>query len=537
LLAIAVAVAGCGGGTKKGGSIIIGTVGPDNYDPVEFQTLQAESALHLVYTPLVTYRDSTGPSSQDLVPGMADSVPTATNGGKTYKFHLRPNLKYSDGTPVKASDFTNVIKRELFLAGPYSPFFAGIVGGAKYQAAKKENAPLPGIVANDSTGDITVTLEAPDSKFLYAVALTSVGLTPAAKSPFKSLTANPPPGDGPYTMKIVNPSPTSGQFVLTKNPKFDVPGLAKGNVDKITGMVSQNVNQMAENIANNKWDYMTEDPTGDLLPQIEQKYSSRFRLDPNPPNTYYFFLNVKIPPFNNLQARQAINYAIDSRALERIFGGRLKPSCNFLPPAMTGYQAISPCPWGDPNGPGNIAKAKQLVASAGLTGTPVTMWTNNKPPRPDIGDYVRSTLQQIGFKASIKQLDQKVYFATIGNPKSNAQIGFTDWYQDFPHPDDFIGSLMIGDALKSTPTFNEGQVNDPQINATEAKLRTQDPKAVAPQWAALDKLINSPGKAYIVPYGNELASTFTSDRIDFQKCSGAPHFVYRNDWSLFCLKK
>jgi peptide/nickel transport system substrate-binding protein len=165
------------------------------------------------------------------------------------------------------------------------------------------------------------------------------------------------------------------------------------------------------------------------------------------------------------------------------------------------------------------------------------MWTNNKPPRPDIGDYVRSTLLQIGFKASIKQLDQKVYFATIGNPKSNAQIGFTDWYQDFPHPDDFIGSLMIGDALKSTPTFNEGQVNDPQINATEAKLRGQDPKAVAPQWAALDKLINSPGKAYIVPYGNEEASTFMSDRIDFQKCSGGPHFVYRNDWSLFCLKK
>src|SRR3954454_7120604 len=128
LLAIAVAVAGCGGGTKKGGSIIIGTVGPDNYDPVEFQTLQAESALHLVYTPLVTYRDTTGPSSQDLIPGMADGVPTPTNGGKTYKVPLRPNLHYSDGTAAKASDFTHVIKRQLFLAGPYSSFFAGIDG-------------------------------------------------------------------------------------------------------------------------------------------------------------------------------------------------------------------------------------------------------------------------------------------------------------------------------------------------------------------------------------------------------------------------
>src|SRR5207248_7203210 len=94
------------------------------------------------------------------------------------------------------------------------------------------------------------------------------------------------------------------------------------------------------------------------------------------PNTHYFCLNATIPPFNKLAARQAVNYAIDSRALERIFGGRLKPGCNLLPEGYVGYKQISPCPWGDPNGPGNIAKAKSLVQSAGLTGAPVTVWTN-----------------------------------------------------------------------------------------------------------------------------------------------------------------
>jgi hypothetical protein len=37
-------------------------------------------------------------------------------------------------------------------------------------------------------------------------------------------------------------------------------------------------------------------------------------------------------------------------------------------------------------------------------------------------------------------------------------------------------------------------------------------------------------------YGNEQATTFMSDRMDFKNCSGAPHLVWRNDWSLFCLK-
>jgi peptide/nickel transport system substrate-binding protein len=535
LCAVVIVAAGCGGGGggKQGGSISIGTVGPDSYDPVMFQTVQAVSALHLVYTPLVVYRDSTGPSSADLVPGLADSVPTPTNGGKTYTFKLRPNLVYSDGSPVKASDFTHEIKRLLFLGGPFASFFSDIVGANKYVAAKKENAPLPGIVDNDQAGEIKVTLNKPDSRFPFAAAEPAAAPTPAAKSPFKNLTANPPPGLGPYTMKIINPS---REYILTKNPKFNIPGMAKGKVDKIDGKVSNDVNQMAEDIINGKLDYMTEDPSGDLLPQVQAKYSSRFRLDPNPPNTYYFFMNVTTPPFDKLQVRQAVNYAIDSRALVRIFGGRLKPTCNFLPPAMVGYQEYTPCPWGDPNGPGNIPKAKSLIQSAGATGAKVTVWTNSKAPRPAIGEYLRSTLNQIGLKASVKTLNQQVYFSTIGRASTKAQIGFTDWFQDFPHPGDFFGPNLSGESLASTPTFNNSYVNDPQINSTITKLLEQPPKADASQWAALDREVSGPSKAYVANYGNELASTFMSDRMNFKDCSGAPHLVYRNDWSLFCLK-
>src|SRR3954470_14402255 len=132
LCVVVLVAAGCGGGGgKTGGSISIGTVGPDSYDPVMFQTVQAVSALHLVYTPLVTYRDATGPPSQELVPGLAESVPKPTNGGKTYAFKLRSNLQYSDGSPVKASDFANTIKRLLFLGGPYSSFWSDVVGAEK----------------------------------------------------------------------------------------------------------------------------------------------------------------------------------------------------------------------------------------------------------------------------------------------------------------------------------------------------------------------------------------------------------------------
>ena len=524
------------GAVKQGGTIKIGTVGPDAYDPQEYQTVQADSALSHVFVGLLGFKDATGQASTALVPVLADNIPSPTNNGKTYVFHMRKGIVYSDGEPVRASDVVNMVKRNLFLGGPFSSFYDDIVGATAYASAKKQNAPLPGMIANDKTGTLTIHLTAPDTRVLYAFAIGQGGVGPASKAVFKNMTGHPFPGAGPYTLQVVNPSPTNGEFILKRNPKFNIPTLSKGNVDEIIGEVSTNVNQMTENVINGSLDYMTEDPVGDLLPQVEAKYKDRFLIGPGYPNTYYFFMNSTIAPFNKLAARQAVNYAIDSRALERIFGGRLHPSCNLLPPGMVGYQAISPCPWGDPAGPGNVAKAKQLVKSAGLSGSPVTVWTNSKDPRPAIAAYLQSLLNQIGFKATIKTLNQTVYFSTIGNPKTKAQIGFTDWFQDFPHPGDFMGNLLTTEAAKSVPSFNQGFVSDPHVDQQVAALDAKPAESVASGWAALDKYVNSANKAYVAPYGNEEDSAFYSTRMNVKDCSGYPDLATRVDWALLCLK-
>jgi peptide/nickel transport system substrate-binding protein len=520
-----------GGGGKKGGSIRIGSTLPDSYDPVLFKLVQANEPLQLVYKGLVTYKDAEGTEGNTVIPGLAEKLPDVSSDAKTYKFKLREGLKYSDGTPVKASDFEHTIKRLLFLGGPFSSFMKGIVGTDTYQESKKENADISGISSNDSTGDITIKLSAPDSQFLFALGLANAAPTPAAKAPFKK--SNTIPGVGPYKIKIVNPS---REFVLTKVPGFDIPGIAKGNIDKMT-VVKETVPKMTQDVISGKLDFMTEDPTGDLLPQVQAKYKDRFRLDPNPPNTYWFFMNETVPPFDKKEVRQAVNYAIDSRALKRIFGGRLQPTCNFLPALYEGlgYEKIDPCPWGDPNGPPNIAKAKELVKKAGAEGASVTVWGNNKAPRPEIVDYLRDTMNQIGFKAKTKILDQQIYFDAIGRRKTRTQIGFTDWFQDFPHPNDFFEPNLSAVALAATPSsFNDNfKPAPPGIDATLKKLKPEDPKKVADQWAALDRKLVENGDIAI--YGSELASTFFSERMNFKDCSGV-HPVFKNDWALFCLK-
>jgi peptide/nickel transport system substrate-binding protein len=258
-------------------------------------------------------------------------------------------------------------------------------------------------------------------------------------------------------------------------------------------------------------------------------------MDPNPPNTYWFFMNETQKPFDKLEVRQAVNYAIDSRALQRIFGGRLQPTCNFLPPAYqrTGYEKIDPCPYGDPNGAPDITKAKQLVQQSGYKGITVTVWGNTKDPRPAIVDYYRDLLNQIGFKANTKILDPQVYFGTIGLKKTKAQTGFTDWFSDFPHPADFFEPNLSKAALASEPTFNFEFASNPKLDAGLAKLNPQDPATVADQWAAIDKTLID--DADVAVYGNELSTSFYSERIDFQNCNGVSP-VYKTDWSLLCLK-
>lgn len=522
---------GGGGGGKGGGEVRIASTGVDNADPVLFQTIQAEQVMQLVYTPLITYAHETGDAGDKIIPGLAESVPEPTNGGKTYKFKLRDGLKYSDGTPVKASDFENTIKRLLKLGSVWSSFYSPIIAGTEEWTAKGDfNADISGIETNDKTGEITVNLTEPDTKILFALAEPYAAPMPVAKTPPKSL-KQPPPGVGPYMFDSFD---FSHLYVLKRNPNWEsIDGIPDGNFDTIRVLVSDSVTKMTEDVITGKADFMTEDPTGDQLPEVRSKYADRYSEQPNPPNVYYLFLGEKVPPFDKLEARQAVNYAIDSRALVRVFGGRLKPGCNFIPPGVVGYKEAD-CAYGDPNGPGDIEKAKQLVEKSGYKGMNVTFWTNNKDPRPAIADYFRDLLNQIGFKADVKTLDQQVYFEKVGTKSTNPQIGFTDWFQDYPHPGDFVESLLSTLSLNTEVTSNQGQVSDPYIDKQLDDLRGKDPTEAADQWAALDDYIVNK-KAYVAPYGSEESSSFFSERMDAQGCNGI-HPVYKNDWLLFCLK-
>ena len=66
------------------------------------------------------------------MPDLATSLPTPTDGGKTYVFHIRKGIKFSNGQVMKPSDFVRTFERQFTVPGPTS-FYSGIVGASQVQ--------------------------------------------------------------------------------------------------------------------------------------------------------------------------------------------------------------------------------------------------------------------------------------------------------------------------------------------------------------------------------------------------------------------
>jgi peptide/nickel transport system substrate-binding protein len=518
-----------GGGGKAGGTITMAYSSfPDFLDPALAYRQVTWQTLWPVYTPLLTYRHAEGAEGTTLVPGLAEALPNISADGRTYRLKLRSGLKYSDGGAVQASDFEHAVKRVLSLESGGAAFYLGIQGAEKYVKDDVANADISGIGSDDKTGAITIHLTKPDGRFPYVLAMEYAGLVPG-DTPFENQTKDPPPGVGPYKLENVR---VNRGYDLVKVRGFSVPAQQVGKLDKIEVRVITSRRRQTQDVIQNKLDYMSDPPAPDQLRDVRARYSGTRYKEFVTHSTYYFFLNHRIAPFDKPEARQAVNYAVDKRALARLFGGLLEPGCNFLPPGMDGYQRIDPCPWGDPNAGPNLARAKQLIKQAGVAGQHVMVWGDNTPELSSVAQYLSDVLNAIGLKASPRIVEASVYFATIANQRTRAQIGFTGWFQDFPHPSDFL-FLVDGTSIQSTNNQNVGNVDDPKINALldKANLNANLDETSA-AYAQADKL--AVAGAHVVPFGHGKLTVFYSDRIDFDDCT-VWHPVYNLDLTRLCL--
>jgi peptide/nickel transport system substrate-binding protein len=503
--------------SHRGGTLtVVNTYLPET-DPAEGYA--DDGALNTAYDGLTAFRRSGGAAGFTLVPDLAKTLPRPTAGGTTYTFPLRRGIRYSNGNLVRASDFRRGIQRELIIgpAAGIPGYWDGILGAQACQQHPKQCDLSAGIVTDDAAGRVTFRLAQADPDFLYKLALINVSPAPPG-TPDRAISRAPfLPGTGPYMISQVRPKKS---VTLVRNPYFRQWSYAAQPAGYPSVIRHEQVkDQSAQESA-------VIASRGDLaflesadLQSLAIRYPAR--VYPGVENgTQFASLNTRQPPFTNLKARQAVNYAIDRARiiqLSRFASGQATVTCQMLPPDFPGHQGY--CPYTAGAGDGawhgpDMEKARRLAGESGTMNMPVTVWSRNDRLGKAAGSYLVGLLNDLGYRARLHAVSSNQFWTDIYNPRLTIQVSIgVGWGADYPAPSTFFGPLLSCQSADEPGTQNLARFCDPHVDALARQaqaVQLTDPAAARRLWAQADHIVTD--QAPYVPVLNVGTAGFVSSR-------------------------
>jgi YVTN family beta-propeller protein len=500
---------------------------PDRIDPAHSESLGDVQVLTLAYDGLLAYRRLGGLGGSSLVGDLATRVPTPSDQGKTYTFQLRRNIRYSSGAPVRASDFRYSLERLLTVNPTLAPsYYNGIVGAAECSVRPPARCDLSaGIEVDDAAGTITIHLALADPDFLHKLAATPLASVVPSATPLHAARNEAIPGTGPYRVASAD-FRRGGAVRLVRNPYFRVwsaDARPDGYPDEIR-FLQEHEGGLAE-VERGDADFGAFGGfPGELLKELLTKYGGRLHGE-TVPVTHWVFLNTRVPPFDDVRVRRALNFAIDRGEIVALAGGApfAAPTCQVLPPVFPGYRPYCPYTLG-PNAAGtwtapDLARAKKLVAASGTRSMRVeyVVPESDNPLTPKIARYFVRLLRELGYRSSLRIIpDFSDYLGYVADSRHEAQIGHAGWIGEKLVPSDFLQRLFSCASFlpQTSANWNFSQFCSPEIDLQmkrAAAAQTTDPARANDLWAEVDHALVD--RAVVVPTISPRYPVFVSDRV------------------------
>ena len=504
--------------SHRGGTLTVASYTAPQADPALAYDPVTTPALATVYDGLVALSRSGSEQGLALVPDLARTLPRPAGGGTSYTFTLRRGIRYSNGTLVRASDFRRGIQRQLSFGGNPG-YYEGILGAQACSQHPRRCDLSAGIIINDAAGTVTFHLGQADPDFLYKLAL--VLAAPAPPGASDRVIDRPPflPGTGPYQISQYR---ANASLTLVRNPYFrqwsyaaqpaGYPSVIR--VEQMTdpqqqaAVIAGRADLAAIGIKGNDQSLAT------LYPA--RVYTTLFFW------TSYLFLNTRQAPFTSLEARQAVNYAIDRARVLQLFHfapGQGAVTCQVLPADFPGHHSYCPYTTGTQDGTWHgpdLARARRLVRDSRTANVPVTVWTFRGYGDKAAASYLVQLLKDLGYRASQRTVSEDQFFTMAANFHSHMQMGLNAWGADFPTASDFFRPVLSCASFYQDPasTLNYAGFCDPHADALASQAQAAqltDPAAARRLWAEVDRIVTD--QAPWVPILNEASTAFVSARV------------------------
>jgi ABC-type oligopeptide transport system substrate-binding subunit len=413
---------------------------------------------------LLNYPDKPAPAGSQLTPEVAAGFPTITNNGKLYTFTIRPGFKFSTGQPVTAKSFADALNRDANpkLQSPAQPFMDVITGANAMINGKA--ASISGVKAVGNKLTIALDKASPDLLARLAMPFFSA-INPQLAASLDPNGVNAPAGCGPYYIaaRTINKSIT-----IKRNPYYK--GTRPHNVNEIDYKIGNTLDVIQQDVDSGTTDYAAQGLNPQNYAPLAAKYGvnkGRFWIEPYLGVRYVAMNNDRPLIKGNLALRQAVNWAVDRRAIinQRGFGSGNR-LVQILPPGMPGFRLCKtgPAPCYPINVTAATVKKAQALAKGHTGDGNAVLYTSNRGAAPLIAQILQFNLKQIGLNLEVDQFARAVQIEKEGTRGAPFDFTYEGWVADYADPFDFINVLLSGDSLHAANNNNVAYFNDPKYN-------------------------------------------------------------------------
>lgn len=439
---------------SEGGTIIVGLQAePVSLDSHQVSDYNTHRAAYGLYDHLLHFKDE----STEVEPGLVESW-EISDDGLVYTLHLRKGVKFHDGTDFNAEAVKFNIERQIDPNHPYHDTGEFLYAEFTWGMVEKVE------VADEYTAKIT--LKEPFAPFLNHLAMHPAAMvSPAAVEKYGRDFSINPVGTGPFKFASWTPGV---EIVLEKNPDY------WGELPKIDRVIYRPIIEDQPRLTELEAggvSFIVNVPPDELA---RLKGDDRFTVVEQPGmHTWWVAFNHTKAPFNDKRVRQAMNYAVNKKAIvDNILKGTGVLAFNPLPPVVWGYTDDVQRYDYDPE------KAKELLAEAGYPdGFSCSFWipesgSGMQQPVP-MGTAIQADLKAVGIDCKIETFEWGTYLDKVIVPPEDAEFDLMEmsWIGDNGDPDNHSYILLSGEQWPPHG-YNMGFYKNDEADALMQEART-----------------------------------------------------------------